>query len=307
MSTLSKQLEECCTELLDSPIERVLFEEGHLSAVAGLVLRDGREVVLKLRPYAERVFACVEVQRLLHARGFPCPEPIAGPLAWRGLVASVETLVRGGTQLQGPHTAELYARQLERMIRLAPMPQDVGSLLPQPPWVGWDHAEAGVWPVPDDLDADLNADHEVPWLDEVARQVRDCLRRARLPAVVGHSDWESQNLRWESTRLLVVHDWDSVVVLPEAAIAGAASAVFTATGHELTEPPPDESREFLDAYARARGRAWAAEETAVAWAAGLWVRAFNAKKASVRGHPDAAQMLSRFASELDARMPFIGS
>jgi len=111
------------------------------------------------------------------------------------------------------------------MIRLAPMPQDVGSLLPQPPWAGWDHAEAGVWPVPDDLDADLNADHEVPWLDEVARQVRDCLRRVRLPAIVGHSDWESQNLRWESTTLLVVHDWDSVVALPEAAIAGAASAV----------------------------------------------------------------------------------
>jgi hypothetical protein len=184
MSTLSKQLEDCCTELLDSPIERVLFEEGHLSAVAGLVLRDGREVVLKLRPYAQRVFARVEVQRLLHARGFPCPEPIAGPLAWRGLVASAETLVRGGTQLQGPHTAEPYAQQLERMIRLAPMPQDVGSLLPQPPWAGWDHAEAGIWPVPDDLDADLNADHEVPWLDEVAQQVRDCLRRARLPVVV---------------------------------------------------------------------------------------------------------------------------
>jgi hypothetical protein len=44
-----------------------------------------------------------------------------------------------------------------------------------------------------------------------------------------------------------------------------------------------ESAEFIDAYQRAAGRTWSKDEVEVSWAAGLWVYAFNAKKASLDG------------------------
>ena len=56
-----------------------LFEVAHLSCVAGRRLTDGREVVVKARPPADRIDGCVHVQRHLWAAGFPCPEPLVGP------------------------------------------------------------------------------------------------------------------------------------------------------------------------------------------------------------------------------------
>ncbi|MEY9894973.1 hypothetical protein ABIA31_008661 [Catenulispora sp. MAP5-51] len=40
----------------------------------------------------------------------------------------------------------------------------------------------------------------------------------------------------------------------------------------------DQSQDFLDAYQQARGRRYSAEQIQETWAAGLWIRAFNAKK-----------------------------
>jgi hypothetical protein len=60
-----------------------------------------------------------------------------------------------------------YAELLERLIRLAPPPAAIRSLAPKPPWVAWDHPHGGVWPPPDDRDADLNAHSGAPWLDDV--------------------------------------------------------------------------------------------------------------------------------------------
>lgn len=40
----------------------------------------------------------------------------------------------------------------------------------------------------------------------------------------------------------------------------------------------EQSTDFLDAYQLARGQAFSAEEVRQTWAAGLWIRSFNAKK-----------------------------
>jgi hypothetical protein len=68
-------------------------------------------------------------------------------------------------------------------------------------------------------------------------------------------------------------------------IAGAAAAVFPASGIPLTDATLNQTDAFLVAYAHARGRPWSVEEWQVCWAAGVWVRAFNAKKAAV-SHPN---------------------
>jgi len=40
--------------------------------------------------------------------------------------------------------------------------------------------------------------------------------------VLGHADFEAQNLRWHGRRVWAVPDWDSLAWQPEAALAGAA-------------------------------------------------------------------------------------
>ncbi|WP_405893502.1 hypothetical protein OG612_29650 [Streptomyces sp. NBC_01527] len=62
-----------------------------------------------------------------------------------------------------------------------------------------------------------------------------CRTRARLaaghlPDIIGHGDFESQNIRWPGSELHVVHDWGSAVSRPEAAVVGQASAAFGVTG-----------------------------------------------------------------------------
>jgi hypothetical protein len=121
--------------------------------------------------------------------------------------------------------------------------------------------------------------------------------------VVGHADWESQNLRWVNEQLHAVHDWDSVVGQREATIAGAASAVYTATGAPNTSATVQQTAAFIAAYEVARGSIWTDEERELAWAAGLWVRVFNAKKATLRpgGHVPSPSRL-RLEQEVGERL-----
>lgn len=293
-------LSSWCAEHLGAPADAVLFRTGHLAAVAGVRLRDGRQVVVKVRPELARLAGCVEVQRRMAAAGFPCPQPLCDPAPLGDLVATAETLVGGGVQLAADTDRPVhFADALAWLLRLAPAPGAVPSLEPPPPWA-WPSAQAA-WPAPDDVDADLNAVSGPAWLDALAGTAREVLLQGgtAMPHVVGHVDFESQNLRWLGTALHCVHDWDSVAALPEPAIAGVSSAMFTAGGAPRSEASISESERFLDAFQSARGRRWSDAEMRLAWAAGLWVRAFNAKKSQARG--ETAEVAVQRA-ELEARL-----
>jgi hypothetical protein len=292
-------VDDWCKRWLDAGAGEVLFTAGHLSQVVGLRLSDGREVVVKVRPAAARLAGCTDVQRALWEAGFPCPRPLAGPVPLGGYAASAESFRPGGAVLGvAGEAVERYAELLERLVRLAPPPHAIRSLAPNPPWVAWDHQHCGVWPPPDDRDADLNAHAESAWLDEIGRRVTRRLRRMRGEAhVVGHGDWEAQNLRWRGQQPWAVHDWDSAVSAPEPVIVGLAASVWPC-GAEPTAASVPESEAFIEAYQRAAGRPWSAAETQASWAAGLWVYAFNAKKASLDGESwlapgEAAERLRR--------------
>jgi hypothetical protein len=299
-----------CRRWLGAEPTAVLFNLGHLSQVMGLRLADGEVVVLKVRPPSERLAGCVLVQRHLWAAGFPCPKPLAGPAPLATMSATAEVLVEGGTQLPlTDDSPRLFAEALARLVALAPPVASLPTLEPSPPWVGWDHDQRGIWPEPDDVEADLNAQVGPGWLEDAGSRVRRRLTRpSALPVVVGHADWESQNLRWASEGLHVVHDWDSVVGQREATIAGAASAVFTATGAPNTSASVEQSEAFLMAYARARGQPWTEEERELAWAAGLWVRVFNAKKATLRpGGETLSPSRLRLEAEVGERLRQAGA
>jgi len=308
--TIPAAIEAWCLRWLGAELTDVLFQVGHLSQVMGLRLADGGAVVVKVRPPSQRLVACVIVQRHLWAAGFPCPEPLAGPAPLGPLSATAETLVEGGSQLSWTDDSpRLFAQSLALLVSLAPPVALLPTLSPSLPWVGWDHDQQGTWPEPDDVKANLNAQVGPAWLEDAGSRVRyRLLRPSSLPVVVGHADWESQNVRWVNTRLHVVHDWDSVVGEREATIAGAASAVFSATGAPNTSASVEQSEAFLKAYAETRGQPWTSEERELAWAAGLWVRVFNAKKATVRpGGETPSPSRLRLEAEVSERLRRAGA
>src|SRR5690348_14367207 len=147
-----------CLRWLGAEPTDVLFHQGHLSQVIGLRLSNGSAVVLKLRPPSERLSACVLVQRHLWAAGFPCPEPLAGPVPLGPWSATAEVLIEGGSQLplRGDYP-RLFAQALVGLVNLAPSAASLPTLEPPLPWVGWNHDQRGTWPEPDDIEADLNA------------------------------------------------------------------------------------------------------------------------------------------------------
>jgi len=119
--------------------------------------------------------------------------------------------------------------------------------------VRWDHAGSGVWPAIGCLGSrDQGA---VPgYVVETAMRARRRLLAAGLPCVLGHADFEAQNLRWQGREVWAVHDWDSLAWQPEAALAGAASGSFASAWEQALHGGTPAGGDALRAQAAERLR-----------------------------------------------------
>jgi Ser/Thr protein kinase RdoA (MazF antagonist) len=284
-----------------APVAETLFEISHLSAVTGVRLADGRELVVKVRGGVERARACVAGQAALHADGFACPAPLASVGVVNGLAVHAEEYVSGrrhsveATSEDADDLASLLADLVGRSHRLA-LPRPA----PAPMWMAWDHHGPGGWPPLEEQPPHPDAMDTEGWLTDIAERVRMRLSRIDTAEVVAHGDWEAQNMaRRADDDVLIVHDWDSLVARPEPAVAGAAAATF-ASGEQPTLAPLEVSARFLDTYQRAAGRVFDPKELEVAWAAGLWLAAHNARMELLYGKPLA--VTSRLAEEAPERL-----
>ena len=165
-------LESWCRRELQAGPARRLFAGGHLAAVFGLELDDARKVVIKLHADSDRLHAIVGVQRALFDAGYPCPEPLAGPSALDGRVATAETYVKSRAFEGISPPPAPCAQLLAQFVQKAPDSSLFPALAQAPPWVGWDHAASNTWPTPDDLNVDLNSIPGPGWLDESADRIR---------------------------------------------------------------------------------------------------------------------------------------
>lgn len=291
-----------CQRELGSTPRRHLFTGGHISTVVGVELDNGRRVVVKLRQADERVRGAIAVQRSLFELGFPCPEPLTGPSLLGARVASAEELVPAAP-LAGPAPADQCAEMLAVLVGLAGDPKSFPELAPPLVWVAWDHPGAGHWPAADDLDVDLNEPPGPPWLEGTAEAVRARLAADRWPPVIGHCDWEAHNLGWRDGRIAVVYDWDSLGVRSEPALAGAAASVFASALGGPVAADLGQTEAFLWSYQVAR-TGWDNDAVEVAYAAGLWVLLYNARKELAGG---GAGYLDHLNRELQARLRRAGA
>jgi hypothetical protein len=296
-------LADWCVRHLGSPARESFFGLQRLSAVHGVRLADGREVVLKVRGAQARQAACAIVHTVLWRAGIPCPEPLAGPAPLaqgsqpvpvpggqdavdaRQLAVSAETWEGEGVAAVGPMPADAWGALLARMVALAPPVEALPTLEPAVPWLHWQHDDpVRTWPPPasDRWDPHRAVDRMDPRIPEVARRARARLLRADiagLPRVAAHGDFEAQNCRWvpgpDGRPRLVIHDWDSVVAMPEAVLAGNSAMAFVSVG-DVDVSTIEQNDAFLAGYAQARGRSFNALEWQAAHAAGAWVAAYNA-------------------------------
>ena len=311
---VERLLADWCVRHLGSPPVEQFFGVQRLSAVHGLRLADGREVVLKVRGALDRQVVCTVVHEAMWQAGIPCPRPLAGPAplaegdadVWvaggegnesvdaRTLAVNAETWEGEGVAAVGPLRAAGYGKLLALMVAAAPDVAELTTLDPPTPWLHWGHGDPDrVWPPPASERWDPHRiDDEIdPLVHEVARRARARLLApdvATLPLVAAHGDFEAQNCRWASevddrTRL-VIHDWDSVVAMPEAVLAGNSAITYVSV-LDCEISSLEQNDEFLAAYAAERGREWTELEWQVAHAAGAWVGAYNAAFEHLKGGP----------------------
>lgn len=273
----------CRDQLGGEPVD-VLFRLQQMSTVVGLRLADGRDVVVKARAAGGRAASCVAAQARLAERGFPCAQPPTPVVGLGALAVNAEEFRPGGEVLAGDSPdvavryAEVFARLMAELDHVIVAPP-----LPNPRWVRWDHTGPGLWSAIGFLD-DRDQSAVPAFVVDVADRARRRMLAAGLPCVLGHADFEAQNLRWRGPEIWAVHDWDSLAWQPEAALVGAASGAFPKAG-PATLAPIESSEAFLVAYQDVRGRVFTAVEQEVAWAAGLWPAAHDVRWEAL--HDDA--------------------
>jgi hypothetical protein len=296
------RLRAWCRAQLGADVGAELLRTGHLATVIALRLSDAREVVVKVRPRTARLAAAHAVHQQVAAAGFPCPRPLSGVLEFDGHAATVEDYLPGGTALPGTgRAAAPFADAFAALVELAPQ-CPAAALAPAPAWNCWNHDGAGLWPPADDLTVDLNRVAAPGWVERAATEARARLQAFNAPIIVTHGDWYAANLRWADDRLLAAHDWDSVIADTEAAAVGFAAAAYPAQGMG-EEATVEETEDFLVAYAKARGFALSRDEVEAAWAAGVWLRVFDAQKQAARGVP----IVSLSDDEADERLRRAGT
>jgi len=151
-------------------------------------------------------------------------------------------------------------------------------------WLGTWLGEAVIgdlWPEPHDLRFDLpGTTVGAEWIDDAARAARAMLSSTALPNVVGHLDWRVQNLAFASNRVSAIYDWDSVALVPEAALVGSASVIHP-IDWRLERPDPLPTLEQLDGfvadYETARGASFGDDEHEILSAGQRWVACYGAR------------------------------
>jgi hypothetical protein len=308
VEAMAQSVERFCAAHLGADPDACRFWTSSVGVAMALVLDDGRDVVLKAHQpnVAEaHLAAVIHVRQTLIDRGFPAPQPLAGPLRLGQGFATLEAYVEGGPVADGfvPAHRELFAHGLAWLIDLATRDcADAPLAIPQvaPP------RDGSLWPTPHSRLFDFSRNAEgAELLDELASLASDRMRsldESMFRQVVAHLDWRVEHVRIADRGIVTVYDWDSIHRVPEPYAVGCAAAHWAANWEPGFEgrryPTPDESDAFVSDFAAARGLAFDDRERRAIGAARTYGMAYAARCGHTpEGTPipgAAEEMLLRF-------------
>jgi len=265
---------------LEASPDHLLSFEMSVGAAAGVRLKDGSDVFVKVWPASQDAAALraqLCVQRTLARNGFPAPDVISDRCRLGPGHAVVMAYDHSGvtTDVRVPGVRDAMARCLSRLVCEATALTTVEGLprrqVPSP---------NDLWPRPHNVLFDFAATAEdAEWIDNLARQALDRLYGAQSRVVVGHHDWSAKNMRMGEDEIAVVYDWDAVFLDREAAFVGSAAAHFPVTW-ELPvprTPMPGDMAAFVAAYQSARGSPFTTQELDEVAAYATYARAYTAR------------------------------
>jgi hypothetical protein len=279
---IAQRVEAFCVEKLGASVVDCLFWKSSMASVSGVALADGRRAVIKAHPPSvaqSRLAAVHRVQRFLAERGFPCPEPIAGPLPIEYGYALVEEFIDKGIMVDA-HDPAIRRAMAETLAQLTTLTHEMGPLPELAPSLPVDDAAGALWPTPHNAMFDFEATTVgAEWIDELARAARRIMRGDSTPLVIGHMDWKTEHFRWIGQTPSVIHDWDSLTYIREAALVGGAAATYTTTWDMPVSlsPHPEEAQAFVIEYESARGVPFTTAEYETILAHETFTRTYGAR------------------------------
>jgi hypothetical protein len=258
------------------PVRAGRWYRASVSAVAGVVLADGREVVVRAyQPATGAAFVegVIRVQRHLDSTGFPCAAPLGEPVAVDGVLGRAETdLADPGARCFAPAEMAASAAGLAELVARSASLDPVG--LERHPMALSD----SLYPVPHSPHFDFEATAAgAGWIDDIAAAARDAMTDD--DAVIAHGDWSARNVRLGPAGLRAVYDWESLQFVPESWALGAAAATWRSLGEPDDElaPSDPEIRAYIDRYERARRRPLSPDQRRSARAAAVFALAYTAR------------------------------
>ncbi|MDB4968838.1 MAG: hypothetical protein JWN44_4527 [Myxococcales bacterium] len=290
---IAEELDRFCRRELGGGVAGALFHQSSIGCVSGLVLDDGRRVVVKGHQperSVEWLREVVRVQMHLASRGLWATTVCGGPATLGQGYAIVEAFVDGGVTRDAhePVVRRALARGLLRMVAAARPLAAASTLRGQLLSDGPD----ALWPVPHSKLFDFGKTAAgARWIDDVAARARVIMRGAATgDLVIGHGDWRAEHVRFDAVdgdRIVAAFDWDSLCKEREPSLVGFCAHAFCAdwSRAEAIAPAPtlDEARAFVADYEDARARPFTADERRLCAAAFAYACAYSARCAWALG------------------------
>jgi hypothetical protein len=301
-SAIAGRLDELCTSALGARIAGARFYTASVGSVAGVVLTDGREVVIKAH---QPTTATAQLRELIRVRaglaGVGSPTVLAGPLVIEREPAAgpedsgvahavIEALVERGVWAEPhePAVRRVLAHGLYAIVEACRPVVEGSSLAPMllgvPP-------TGRLWPVPHSKLFDFEATAAgAAWIDNVAIAARDVALAG--DRIIGHADWRAEHVRISDGAIAVAYDWDSLARDREPALVGSCAHAFTADwtrDDRVQAPTLDEARAFVADYEAARGRLFDGAERATCAAVFAYASAYTARCGHALGRDERDQ------------------
>jgi hypothetical protein len=288
--SIARILKAFCLQNLGSAVARGLFHQSSIGSVTGIVLEDGRSVVIKAhQPGRSREFLAevVRIQSYLAERCIFATKVIAGPLPLGRGYAVVEAFTDIGSRADAhdPEIRNALAAGLHAIVRACDRFVETTSLGPNLLASSSD----ALWPTPHSKLFDFVASAKgAEWIDDVARRARERMSPAG-DRVIGHGDWRVEHVRFAANTPILAFDWDSLCCEREPALVGTVAHGFCADWSQRDNrqaPSLNEARAFVEDYERARGEAFSTEERRLCGACFAYASAYTARCGHAGGGDD---------------------